>query len=219
MRLFVAIELPADWLLALRTAQDDLKGRIEALAGPRLRWVRPEAIHLTLKFLGEVAESRLPSVFEAITRATAPMPELTLAMGRAGSFGDRRGPRVIWAGVDGATVGDRQRLYQLAEALETWLASAGFKREGRFSPHLTLARLPDDLSREQRALVGEASAGLAPAAGRASGGARREPHAQPPGARRSALRAHRSLPRLALFPLQAFSATSIIAPSRDAPVD
>jgi 2'-5' RNA ligase len=160
LRLFVAIELPPEWLEALEQAQGDLRAGLEKRGVRRLRWVRPEAIHLTLKFLGGVPESRVPSVEWALREATRAPFAFGLAMGRLGAFGDRRGPRVVWAGLDGVEVADRQRLYALVEHLETWFASAGFPREGRFGPHLTLARVPEDFSREERAAVAEVSAGV-----------------------------------------------------------
>ena len=162
LRLFVAIELSPEWLAELRRAQDAMKAAIEQRGGPRLRWVRPEGIHLTLKFLGQVPESRLTSVLGALDSATTPPPAFTLALAGMGSFGDRRGPRVIWAGLDGATVADRDALYKLVERIETWFAAAGFPREKRFAPHLTLGRVPETLSREERALIAQATATPAP---------------------------------------------------------
>lgn len=158
LRLFVAIELPDEWLEAFGRAQSDLREKIEKRGGPRLRWVRPEGIHLTLKFLGGVPESKLSSVRWALEQATGVAPDFRLVLRGLGAFGDRRGPRVVWVGVDGETVADREKVYRLTEDIETWFASAGFPREGRFQPHLTLARLPEDLKKEDRALVAEISA-------------------------------------------------------------
>jgi 2'-5' RNA ligase len=156
LRLFVAFQLPDEWLRALEQGQASLRGALDGLGGRRLRFVRPEGIHLTLKFLGAVPDSRLEAVRHALTSATSDFRPIGLTMGRIGSFGDRRGPRVVWAGLDGTTVRDRERLYGLVESLETWLEAAGIPREGRFQPHLTLARVPEDFSREDRALVGAA---------------------------------------------------------------
>jgi 2'-5' RNA ligase len=156
LRLFVALELSREWLATLERAQSDLRQALEALGGRGLRNVRPEGIHLTLKFLGGVPESRLDSVRNALRSATSDYRPISLTMGRLGSFGDRRGPRVAWVGLDGATLADRERLYRLVESIETWLEAAGFAREGRFQPHLTLARVPEDFSRDDRALVARA---------------------------------------------------------------
>jgi 2'-5' RNA ligase len=95
---------------------------------------------------------------KALTSATSPAPDCRLKMGRLGSFSDRRGPRVVWAAVDGVTPADRDALYRLQERIETWLESAGFARERRFSPHLTLARVPDQVTPDQRKLIAESTA-------------------------------------------------------------
>lgn len=161
MRLFVAIELSPEWLLALGEAQETLRTALRERPGTRLRYVRPEGVHLTLKFLGAVPESRLQSVGEALGRAAERLTEFKLVMSsRAGFFGDRRRPRVLWAGVDGASPVDRDALYRLAEGIETWLATAGFPRERRFRPHLTLARLPEEMKDDERAMVAEAATAL-----------------------------------------------------------
>ncbi len=156
LRLFVAIELPPPWLEALATVQQRMR---EALAQDastsdiRLRWVRPEAIHLTLKFIGQVSPDRLEPIVNQLTGALPSLPEITLSLGRAGAFEDRRSPRVIWAGVESQPV---TALRDLAQGIETWLAAAGIPRERRgFRPHLTLARLPEALTDDQRRRAAE----------------------------------------------------------------
>ena len=154
LRLFVAIELPDAWLRALGELQERMQAALaedEALAGVRVRWVRPEGIHLTLKFIGEVAPERLPPIRDQIALAVPQAPEIELALGRTGSFSGRRAPRVVWAGVE---TQQPDMLRRLAEDIETWLAAAGVPRERRgFAPHLTLARLPNDLADGLRARV------------------------------------------------------------------
>jgi RNA 2',3'-cyclic 3'-phosphodiesterase len=151
LRLFVAVELPEAWLKALRGLQEHVKRALAqdaAMAGVRVRWVRPEGIHLTLKFIGGVAPERLDLVREHMQSAVPEAPGIRLRLAGVGSFEDRRAPRVIWVGVqDEPQFG----LLRLAESIETWLGAAGVPRERRgFRPHLTLARLPDDLSQAQR---------------------------------------------------------------------
>jgi 2'-5' RNA ligase len=127
-------------------------------AGVRLRWVRPEGVHLTLKFIGEVDADRLPVIEAQLALAVPEMPSITLQLGRAGAFSDRRSPRVIWAGVYS---GQAERLQRLAKSVETWLAAAGIPRDRRgFIAHLTLARLSNDLSDDQRRRVAELTAGV-----------------------------------------------------------
>jgi 2'-5' RNA ligase len=134
LRLFVAIDLPEDVRESLGRLQSDL--RRHDLSG--LRWTRPDGIHLTLKFLGETPASSLPAIKGALARAVRGAPSFHLALGAPGTFGNRRGPRVLWLDVEG----DVEPLQQLQAAVERELAAAGFGPEERaFSPHLTLARV------------------------------------------------------------------------------
>ena len=135
LRLFVAIDLPEDVRESLGRLQDDL--RRHDLSG--LRWTRPDGVHLTLKFLGETPATSLPAIEGALDRAVRGVPSFRLALGTPGTFGGRRGPRVLWVDVEG----ELQPLQQLQAAVERELAAAGFAPEERgFSPHLTLARVP-----------------------------------------------------------------------------
>lgn len=156
LRLFVAIELPDAWLEALREVQERMKAALAqdpALADLRMRWVRPDVIHLTLKFIGEVAPEGLTPIREQLAHAVPEPPEIVLSLAGAGSFEDRRAPRVVWAGVLSQP---QWALLRLAEGIETWLAAAGIPRDRRgFLPHLTLARLPDGLSDAQRRRAAE----------------------------------------------------------------
>src|SRR3990172_2049596 len=135
MRLFVAIDLPEDVRESLGRLQSDLR-RHDL---PSLRWTRPEGVHLTLKFLGETPASSLPAIEAALARAVRGAQPFRLGLRAPGAFGNRRGPRVLWVDVEG----DVKPLQQLQAAVERELAAAGFAPEEReFSPHLTLARVP-----------------------------------------------------------------------------
>ena len=135
LRLFVAIDLPEDVRESLGRLQSDLR-RHDL---PSLRWTRPEGVHLTLKFLGETPVSSLPAIEAALARAVRGAQPFRLALGAPGTFGNRRGPRVLWVDVEG----DVKPLQQLQAAVERELAATGFAPEERgFSPHLTLARVP-----------------------------------------------------------------------------
>jgi 2'-5' RNA ligase len=138
LRLFIAIELPDDVRTSLARTMDDLKN---AGIDRSVRWVRPEGIHITLKFLGSTDEEDLPAIIAASREAVRPHPPFGLAVEGLGSFGGPRNLRVIWAGVGG----DTASLVSLAENLETAMATLGFPRESRaFSAHLTLGRVRDD---------------------------------------------------------------------------
>jgi 2'-5' RNA ligase len=143
LRLFVACELPQTARDALAQVQDDLKAKGAA----PLRWVRPEGIHLTLKFLGGVPPSRLQPIEHALAAAIDAPFALRLRLGAVGSFGGRQRLRVVWVGLEG----DVEELAQLADSVERALDPLGFPREKRpFSPHLTLARVPDHATADQR---------------------------------------------------------------------
>jgi RNA 2',3'-cyclic 3'-phosphodiesterase len=100
LRLFVAIELPANVLDALNRVQHNLQ-RDPALA--RLRWTRPEGIHLTLKFLGETPAARQKDIESAVGRAAHGIQPFDLHLGKLGKFGTRQNPRVLWIDVEGET--------------------------------------------------------------------------------------------------------------------
>lgn len=143
LRLFIAIELPQDWTDALASTQDDL--RRQGLAG--LRWARPEGIHLTLKFLGNVDQQRVGAITSAMNEAARNIRPFDLTLGALGTFGPATRPRVLWCGVSG----DLAALNRLWQATERQIAPMGFPSEhDRFAPHLTLARVPDDLAPERR---------------------------------------------------------------------
>jgi 2'-5' RNA ligase len=138
LRLFIAIELPGNVLSALNQVQHSLQ-REPALA--RLRWVRPEGIHLTLKFLGETPEERRPQIEAAISRTVAGIAPFELHLGKIGRFGSKNSPRVVWIDVAGET----EVLTRLQSQIEREVSPLGFPSETRaFSPHLTLARVPPE---------------------------------------------------------------------------
>jgi 2'-5' RNA ligase len=137
LRLFVACPLPDEIRRALGAIQDEMRR-----AGfDRLRYVRPEGIHLTLKFLGSVEARRVDAIKQALEGAVEPF-ELRLQLDQLGGFGGPR-IRVVWVGLSG----DVDGLTALAARIEDALQPLGFSPEGRpFAPHLTLARVPDQAS-------------------------------------------------------------------------
>jgi 2'-5' RNA ligase len=135
VRTFVAIELSPDVLRKIGALQARIKDEVP----PGLvRWVRPEGIHLTLKFLGDVSADRLDAIAEAMQAACAPHPPFSLSIGGMGVFPNPRRPRVVWIGVEepGGT------LLRLQRDVERAISPLGFPAERRrFSPHLTLGRV------------------------------------------------------------------------------
>jgi 2'-5' RNA ligase len=149
IRLFVAIELPAETLDALGRTIEALRA---AGADDGLRWVRPEGIHLTLKFLGETDEEDLPGIIAALRGVARNHAPMEIARGPLGSFGGPRNLRVIWVGL----AGDSDDLARLAGAVEAALGPLGFAQEARaFNPHLTLARVRDDAALDARSRIHE----------------------------------------------------------------
>lgn len=136
LRLFVAAELPEAVPHALGSLQEAL--RRDPGAARALRWVEPDSIHLTLKFLGDVSEGRLGPITQALEHAVAARLPFALRFGTVGAFPSLARPRVLWLGLEG----DLAALLSLQRSVEDRLAALGFPSEGRvFSPHLTLARL------------------------------------------------------------------------------
>ena len=136
MRLFFAIELPEDVQALLDEATTSL--RAEA---PELAWIDREKRHLTLKFLGDVADDALPRLAEAADCAAAKHGPLEMSVHEIGAFPNFRRARVVWIGVE-----QERRLELLHHDLELACERAGFEVEGRpFRPHITLARVRDPL--------------------------------------------------------------------------
>lgn len=153
IRTFIAIELSQEIRNSLNRLQDRLKRQVP----PRsVRWVRPEAIHLTLKFLGDVPGPRMASISQAVETACHGLDRFTLELVGLGCFPNPRRPRVVWVGVREPT----GTLPRLQKAVESELAGLGFEPENRpFSPHLTLGRVQRKVSRSDRQRLGELIAG------------------------------------------------------------
>lgn len=132
-RIFVAVPLAPP----LREAIGDLERRLQA-AGARLRWIRPENLHFTLRFLGQISDAQLSRARTAAREAAGDVGAFSIVLAGVGAYPSPRRPQVIWVGVrEGA-----EALRALAERLDDRLARQRFPREPReFQGHLTLARL------------------------------------------------------------------------------
>ncbi len=130
MRAFIAIDLPEVLHASLAEAQQSFRS-----AASDARWTRPEGIHLTLKFLGEISDAQTKQVVEALTKID-PIKPFSVEVKGFGFFPHAQRPRVFWAGVAAPSF-----LADLAALVDSRLEKVGFAREDRaFSPHLTLAR-------------------------------------------------------------------------------
>lgn len=135
LRTFAAVEVPDDLLKVLERVQAQLSAR-----GVRARWVRPENLHLTLKFLGATPRERMEAVAAALEAAASAHGAFALTATGIGVFPNPRRPRVIWAGLSGAT----DALARLQEEIDRRLEAVGFPREARrFHGHLTLGRFAE----------------------------------------------------------------------------
>ena len=133
IRCFVALNLPPE----LKGRLAELEARLKE-ARADVSWVKPENIHLTLKFLGGVEETRIPLIKRTIQEGLRGEGPLVLSLAGLGVFPNPRSPRVIWVGVEG----DTERMQKLQKRLEQALEEVGFPREARsFSPHMTLGRM------------------------------------------------------------------------------
>lgn len=131
MRVFAAVNLPPALRQAIHTAATPLRN-----AGLPVKWVDVDGIHLTLKFLGEVAPDRVPAIVEALERACVGVRAFPLGVGGFGAFPSVDRARVIWIGCESAPP-----LELLQHGVEREYGTLGFPIEGRpFRPHLTLGR-------------------------------------------------------------------------------
>ncbi|MBM4123000.1 MAG: RNA 2',3'-cyclic phosphodiesterase [Nitrospira sp.] len=158
IRAFLAVELPEGLKKSIAQIQDQVRGGIAKTVPPttRLQWVRPDSMHLTLKFLGDIEEAQIESIKQALALPMTAFPRFSVEVDGLGVFPHLGMPRVLWVGlsetVDGQS-GHQQGLLRLVEEVEAVLERLGFPRETRpFHPHLTLARMKEQAREVGRAL-------------------------------------------------------------------
>jgi len=152
VRCFIAIELPDEIKDGLKHLQAQLKSGRQT----SVKWVDPYSIHLTLKFLGSVDVDKITPITAAMEEAVLGVSPFRLEVKDLGVFPNLRRVQVVWVGVSGEV----DKLAHLQQRLESNLAGLGFAPEGRrFTPHLTLARLRDRASLDEREGLGQLIAG------------------------------------------------------------
>ena len=152
IRAFLAFSLPDDIIDTIRGAQRCLKDQ-----GIRIAWVKPENVHLTLRFLGEISPEAVRLVMGAAAATAAGAAPMTLTIKGLGVFPDARRPRVVWAGLGGRA----QSLIDFQSGLEENLANVGFEKEQRrFTAHLTLGRIKKPIPPAKVISALDACAGL-----------------------------------------------------------
>jgi len=147
IRSFIAIELPVELKRAISRLQEQLKAGSRAPA----RWVSPENIHLTLKFLGDIDAAVIDDIKDALQEAVWGISAIRLGAEGLGVFPNNTRVQVIWVGLSG----EIDRLQKLQQSIDKELAKLGFPAEKRgFSPHLTIARLRDRANANERQDMG-----------------------------------------------------------------
>jgi len=147
VRSFIAIELPDE----VKAGLTQLQAKLKLGEGSLAKWVDPNSIHLTLKFLGNVSVDKIDKIARAMEEATEGMLPFHLEVSELGVFPNLKRVQVVWVGI-GGEVG---KLVQLQKRIESNLAPLGFAPESRpFTPHLTLARLRNQASPDERQRFG-----------------------------------------------------------------
>jgi 2'-5' RNA ligase len=141
MRTFIAIELPLEIKETLARLQEQLKK-----SGADVKWVKPDNIHLTLKFLGEIEDKKLSKLNQILQDTMKDKTGFTMRLSSIGAFPSINSPRVVWMGID---KGDSQ-IKEIAEDLEQGISKLGIPKEDRpFSSHITIGRLRTAQNRER----------------------------------------------------------------------
>lgn len=153
IRCFIAIELPPEIKEELKTLQQSLKAHRHS----NVRWVAPDSIHLTLKFLGDVFLDTIPEVMEGMSTASQRATAFDLSLGQLGAFPNIQRPQVVWVGL----TGDLEKLSGLQNSIESNMVPLGFAQETRrFSPHLTLGRVRQGASPQEKCDIGQQLSGI-----------------------------------------------------------
>ena len=148
IRSFIAVELPDE----LKSELVQLEARLKLIDQPFVKWVDPYSIHLTLKFLGNVAADRIGEITKAMEEATQGISSFHLQVRDLGVFPNLRRVQVAWVGLGG----EIDKLALLQQRIESSLETLGFTPESRkFVPHLTLARVRNRASLNERQRLGE----------------------------------------------------------------
>jgi len=148
IRSFIAIELPEEVRGGLARLRNELKRNEHKF----VKWVNPDGLHLTLKFLGNIPSKRVTEIINAIEEVTQGVSAFHLEISGLGAFPSLRQARVFWVGIGGEV----DKLSKLQQNIDSALAVLGFAKEERpFVPHLTLARLRPGASPLERRSFGE----------------------------------------------------------------
>jgi 2'-5' RNA ligase len=141
IRAFIALELPENIIAVINNIQKDMKS-----FGFNVKWVQPENIHLTLKFLGNISPTDVTQIGSVIGEVAKPYAPIPMTAKAVGVFPGMTRPRVIWIGVGGQVA----MILGLQKILDEKLNALGFPMEKRpFKGHLTLGRVKGNISAQQ----------------------------------------------------------------------
>ncbi len=133
MRTFIAIEIPKIVKEIIEQFENQLKSE-----KAKITWVKPDNVHITLKFLGEVEESKIPEIHNTLKICVSKQKPFDIEVAGSGVFPNFTRPRVLWVGLKKGT----EELKNIAQSIDNELEKFGFKKEERdFKPHLTIGRV------------------------------------------------------------------------------
>lgn len=148
IRSFIAAELPEEVKSGLRQLQTDLKSAGHTF----VKWVPPEGIHITLKFLGSIPATKVSEISKIMEASSQGFPQFQIKTSGLGAFPNLRQPRILWLGISSGV----DKLTALQQCIDIPLVPLGFAQEMRpFTPHLTLARLRERTSPQERQEFGK----------------------------------------------------------------
>lgn len=142
MRVFIAVELPQKLKEKVAKIQDKIK---ESDKVNRIKWVSPDSLHITLKFLGEIEKQRLKDVFEVVEKTSSNFCCFSVNIQGMGIFPESGTPRVLWVGIEEGAC----ELFQIVQKLEKDLFERGFAREKKeWKPHITIGRVKQIINKQ-----------------------------------------------------------------------
>ena len=148
IRSFISLPISEQARGILRKTINEIDGAIQ----DKIRWVRPEGIHLTLKFMGDINTDKIDALLLLLPEVATEVTPFELTLSELGCFPNNRRPRVLWAGVKG----DLSTLQNLHLAVDNVVEKVGLPRERRgFSPHLTLGRVRRNISEREVDQIGQ----------------------------------------------------------------
>jgi len=145
LRAFIAVEIPG----GIRRAIGDISSALQGAVGPLVRWVPVENMHLTLKFLGDVAPSNVGLLSEMLKAEAGLFPCFDIEVGGLGAFPSIKRPRVIYVGIRAPAT-----LEALQRGIESSARRLGYESEERgFSPHLTIGRARQNVTASEQQMI------------------------------------------------------------------